>query len=54
MLVFMCLKEGGQGLYRGVGVGKWGGIGGALTGGLKIIEVGRDGGVRAAVEPVLL
>lgn len=46
MLVYVCLKGGGgQGLYRGVGVGKWGEIRGALTGGLKIIEVGRDGGL---------
>lgn len=54
MLVYMCLKGGGRGLYGGVGVGKWREIGGALTGGLKIIEVGRDGGLRAAVKPALL
>lgn len=38
----------------GSGVGNGEEIGGAFTGGLKIMEVGRDGGLEAAVEPALL
>lgn len=45
-----CVKARGW----GSGVGKGEEIGGAFTGGLKIMEVGRDGGLEAAVEPALL